>query len=82
METEIKELSLASLKGCPHCATAKLALAKGKVRYKEILWDEPEGEKIIEGLGIQSVPVLLVPTTQGLQQIAGEKAIAAWVKNH
>jgi glutaredoxin len=54
METEIKELSLASLKGCPHCATAKLALAKGKVRYKEILWDEPEGEKIIEGELVKS----------------------------
>jgi glutaredoxin len=80
MKNNISELSLASLKGCPHCQAAKLALMKGNVTYKEILWDDPEGEKIIEGLGIQTVPVLLVPSKEGLKQIVGEKAIAEWVK--
>jgi glutaredoxin len=81
MNNTITELSLASLKGCTHCAAAKLALAKQGITYKEILWDDPKGEALIESLGIQSVPVLLVPTKDGLQQIAGEKAIAEWAKS-
>jgi len=80
MNIEIKELSLASLRDCPHCHTAKLLLKKYNIPYKEILWDEPEGEKIIEGLGIERVPVLLVPSAKGLTKIEGEKAIGEWAR--
>jgi len=81
MNNEIKELSLASLRNCPHCHTAKLFLKKYHIVYKEILWDDPEGEKTIEALGIEKVPVLLVPSEKGLEKIEGEKAIGDWARS-
>lgn len=79
---EISELSLATLNGCPHCAKAKKILADYGVVYKEISWDDPLGEKIIDSLKIKLVPVLLVPTSHGLRQVHLEDDIEKWVKEN
>lgn len=79
---EIKELSLATLNGCPHCAKAKKILANYGITYKEISWDDPTGEKIIDSLKIKLVPVLLVPTSTGLMQVHLENDIEKWAKEN
>jgi glutaredoxin len=74
---EIKQLTLASLKGCPHCFSAKLALKKYHVVYEELLWDD-QNDALFNDLGISKVPVLLIPSDRGLQKIEGESAIKTW----
>jgi glutaredoxin len=74
---EIKQLTLASLKGCPHCFSAKLALKKYKVAYEELLWSD-DNDALFASLGISKVPVLLVPNDRGLEKIEGEAAIKIW----
>jgi glutaredoxin len=74
---EIKQLTLASLKGCPHCFSAKLALKKYKVAYEELLWND-DNDALFASLGISKVPVLLVPSEKGLAKIEGEDAIKTW----
>ena len=78
----ITELSLATLNGCPHCTKAKKILAEYGVSYQEISWDDPLGEKIIDSLKIKLVPVLLVPTPQGVKQVHLEDDIEKWVKEN
>jgi glutaredoxin len=51
-------ITLYTLKGCPHCAAIKLALSKYGITYKEISWNDKEGEKIINSLKLVKVPAL------------------------
>jgi glutaredoxin len=74
---EIKQLTLASLKGCPHCFSAKVALKKYKIAYDELLWDDTN-DATFASLGISKVPVLLIPSEAGLEKIEGEGAIKTW----
>lgn len=78
---EIKTLTLAMLDGCPHCLTAIRALDKAQIAYERLNWSNKEGEKAIEALGIDKVPVLLVPSDNGLKMIHGEDEIIRWIKN-
>lgn len=74
---EINQLTLATLAGCPHCATAKLVLKKYRIAYQELLWDDAN-DALFESLGISKVPVLLVPEEKGIKKIEGEAEIKTW----
>ena len=77
---EIKTLTLAMLTGCPHCLTAMRALDKAGISYEKINWSNKEGEEKIVALGIDKVPVLLIPSSKGVKMIHGEGDIIAWIK--
>ncbi len=79
----LKGLSLAMMTHCPHCKMAERILDKEKIIYDQINWDDPEGQKIIESLGIQLVPVLLIPQKDGtIEMINGEVEINRYVRTH
>jgi glutathione peroxidase len=77
---EITTLTLAMLDGCPHCKTAEIFLKKYGVHYDELNWSHSENDSTFEALDIQAVPVLLIPSKEGLKQIKGEQAIGEWAK--
>lgn len=76
----INTLTLAMMDGCPHCHSAKIALAKYHVAYSELNWSKDENDKTFAELGIARVPVLLIPDSEGLRKIEGESAIAEWAR--
>jgi glutaredoxin len=77
---EIETLTLAMLTGCPHCALAKIALKKYGIVYDELNWSDDSNDPLFEELGIQTVPVLLVPERGVLTKIVGESAIKEWAR--
>jgi len=79
---EIKTLTLATLKNCSHCFTAKVLLKKYNIKYEELLWDEKENEELFDKLEIKTVPVLLIPVEDGIKKIAGEIEIGKYAKEN
>lgn len=78
----ITTLTLAMMGGCPHCRAAELALKKNGIAFAELNWDAKEGKEAIQALGIEKVPVLLIPENGALYEIGGQIEIAKWAKEH
>lgn len=78
----ITALSLAVTDGCPHCRAVELALKKNGIAYAELNWNTEEGREALQALGIERVPVLLVPENGGLGKVEGQEEIVKWAKAH
>lgn len=78
----ITTLTLAMMDECPHCRAAELALKKNGIAYAELNWNTKEGKEAIQALGIEQVPVLLIPEEGGLYEVGGQEKILKWAKEH
>lgn len=78
----ITKLTLAVLTGCPHCLMAEKAFKKYGLAYDKADWNSVEGKKLIKSYGIEEVPVLLIPSKNGVSKVEGDEDIVAWVKAH
>jgi Glutathione peroxidase len=78
----ITALTLAMMDGCSHCRAAELALKKYGIAFAELNWNTKEGKEAMLALGIEKVPVLLVPENGGLDEVGGQEEIVKWAKEH
>jgi len=78
----ITALTLAMMDECSHCRAAELALKKNGIAYAELNWNTKEGKEAIQALGIEQVPVLLIPENGALYEVGGQEEILKWAKGH
>ena len=82
LQKPITTLTLAMMDGCSHCRAAELALKKNGIAFAELNWDTKEGRETIQALGIEKVPVLLIPENGALYEAGGQEEIVKWAKEH
>jgi len=79
--SNLSNITLYTLKGCPHCAAIKLALAKYGINYNEVSWNDAEGEKIIKKLKLVKVPALSYDKDGKEELLREAQDIVNWARN-